>query len=70
MRVDAGAEFGNKLAIDLNTTFGDHVLALAAGTEARLSKQLLQSNGIGIIMRASGAGICVLASFSQRGRTV
>ena len=59
MRVDAGAEFGNKFAIDLNTTFGDHILALAAGTEARLSKQLLQSNGIGIIIRASGAGICV-----------
>ena len=59
MGVDASSELGDQFTVDLDTAFGDHVLALAAGTESRLGKQLLESNGIGIVLRFRSAGICV-----------
>ena len=59
MRVDASSELGDQFTVDLDTAFGDHVLALAARTESRLGKQLLESNGIGIVLRFRSAGICV-----------
>ena len=59
MRVNASSELGDQFTVDLDTAFGDHVLALAAGPESRLGKQLLESNGIGIVLRFRSAGICV-----------
>ena len=60
LRIDAGAEFGDQLAINLNTPVGYDLLAFATGAEPRLGKKLLQANAlIIVIVRLGGARICV-----------
>jgi hypothetical protein len=45
-RVDTRTEFGDQLAIDLHSTFGDDLFAFSTRTEARLGQDLLQSDGV------------------------
>ena len=59
-RIDASAQFGNKLAVDFDTSFSNDLFTFATGSESCLSKKLLQTDTFIIVcVRLRGAGICV-----------
>ena len=59
-RIDASAQFGNKLAVDFDTSSVMISSHLRRGSESCLSKKLLQTDTFIIVcVRLRGAGICV-----------